>query len=66
MPDGFPTRPFFSNPDRHKDGSRVIAIRVSAVIYDRLVQLIANSPLPHDTVGGYCRWLVETQALRSR
>ncbi len=52
--------------DRHKDGSRVIAMRVSAEVYDRLLLLIANSPLPHDTVGGYCRWLVETQALRRR
>lgn len=53
------------NPDRHKN-SRVISVRVDEVVYQRLLELIARSPLPHDTVGGYVRWLIEHEALRSR
>ncbi len=54
------------NPDRHIDGSRTISVRVSNLVYNRLHLLIANSPRPHGTVGGYVKWLIETQALRRR
>ncbi len=54
------------NPDRHRDGSRVISIRLDSVVYDHLVHLMHNSPRTHDTLGGYVRWLIETQALRKR
>ncbi len=54
------------NPDRHKDGSRIISVRVDAETYERLQVLIGNNRRPHDTVGGFVRWLIETQALRKR
>lgn len=54
-------------PDRHdKAVSRVISVRVRTETFGKLEELIANSPLPHDTVGGYLCWLIETQALRKR
>jgi len=54
------------NPDRHKDGSRVIAVRLDAATYAKLQELVANSVVNHDTLGGYVRWLIATQALRRR
>jgi len=54
-------------PDRHnKAVSRVVAIRISTEKYMYLQELIANSPLPHDTVGGYIAWLLDTQVFRKR
>lgn len=54
--------------DRHKDGSRTITLRISAELYDRLDLAKDNnrSPQPHDTVGGYIKWLLDTQFLRKR
>ncbi len=54
------------NPDRHKDKSIVIAVRLSFDEVRILKELIANSPLPHDTIGGYLKYLIRTQALRRR
>ncbi len=54
------------NPDRHKDGSIVIAVRLSFDEVRMLKELTANSPLAHDTLGGYLKWLIRTQALRKR
>ncbi len=54
------------NPDRHKDRSIVVAVRLSYDEVRILKDLIANSPLPHDTIGGYLKWLIRTQALRRR
>jgi len=59
---GVPGKP---NPDRHTD-SRVISIRVSSVVYHHLEEMIRNSPRTHDTIGGYLKWVVETQLLRKR
>lgn len=54
-------------PDRHDPTrSHVISIRVSKEVYNHLQLLIARSPLPHDTVGGYLVWLIHKQALRKR
>lgn len=53
-------------PDRHKDGSHVVATRLSAEEWDRLQLVIARSPLAHDTPGGYLRWLFQQQVLRRR
>lgn len=61
LPEG-PTK----NPDRHVDGSRVVSIRLRNDRYNELAEIIANSPLPHDTVGGYIAWLLETQVFRKR
>ncbi len=55
-----------ANPDRHKDDSKVISVRITGEAYDRLVELIGRSPLPHDTVGGYLVWLIQEQAFRKR
>lgn len=53
--------------DRHnRDVSRVVSIRISTHRYLQLLDLIANSPLPHDTVGGYLAWVLETQVFRKR
>ncbi len=54
--------------DRHKDGSRVVTIRMSAEMYERLDLARYNNrtPRPHDSVGAYVKWLVETQLLRKR
>jgi len=54
------------NPDRHKDRSIVIAVRLSYDEVRILKHLIANSPLPHEAIGGYLKWLIRTQALRKR
>ena len=54
------------NPDRHTPATHVISVRIPTVVYHELLELIANSPRPHDTVGGYIRWLITTQALRKR
>ncbi len=54
------------NPDRHTDRSIVIAVRLSYDEVRILKELIGNSPLPHDTIGGYLKWLIRTQALRKR
>ncbi len=54
-------------PDRHnKAVSRVVAVRITTRDYMQLHEIIANSPLPHDTVGGYIAWLLKTQAFRKR
>jgi len=55
-----------ANPDRHKDGSGVIAVRLPGDQIDQLKELIARSPLPHDTVGGYIAWVLRTQVFRKR
>lgn len=57
-----------TSPDRHKDGSRTITLRISQELFERLDQARGNarSPRPHDTVGGYVKWLIETQFLRQR
>ncbi len=54
--------------DRHNDGSRTITLRVSQELYDRLDVAKHNNrtPRPHDTVGAYIKWLLETQFLRIR
>ncbi len=53
--------------DRHnKDLTRVVAIRIPTERYNTIVNLIANSPLPHNTVGGYIAWILETQVFRKR
>jgi len=52
--------------DRHSDDTKVVAIRLPTEDYYQLLELIQNSPLPHDTVGGYLLWLVNTQGLRRR
>lgn len=52
--------------DRHGTSSKVVSIRIPIETYVRLHELIANSPLPHDTVGGYIAWLILNQALRKR
>ncbi len=56
------------NPDRHKDDSKVVTLRLSKELYDRLAAAMGNarSPRPHDTVGGYIKWLIETQYVRKR
>jgi len=54
------------NPDRHKDGSRVVSIRLPSVVYHQLQELIGNSTRTHETVSSYIGWLIETQALRKR
>ncbi len=56
------------NPDRHKDGSIVVHLRLSDDTFHRLAVALGNarSPQPHDTVGGYIKWLIETQFLRKR
>lgn len=56
------------NPDRHKDGSHTVTLRLSNAVYERLTIAMYNnrSPRPHDTVGGYIKWLIETQFLRQR
>lgn len=52
--------------DRHSDVTIVISIRLDTEDYYQLIELIARSPLPHHTIGGYVSWLIQTQALRQR
>jgi len=56
------------NPDRHADGTRTITLRVSGKLYNRLqiARFNNRSPRPHDTVGSYVKWFLETQFLRKR
>ncbi len=55
-------------PDRHKDGSRTITLRISGELYNRLDKARHNNrtPRPHDTVGAYVKWFLDTQFLRER
>ncbi len=57
-----------NNPDRHADGTRTITLRVSGELYNRLqiARFNNRSPRPHDTVGSYVKWFLETQFLRKR
>lgn len=52
--------------DRHSDVTLTVSIRLDVEDWYQLQELISRSPLPHSTVGGYLRWLIETQALRPR
>ena len=54
--------------DRHKDGSRTVTLRLSAELYARLETARSNArtPRPHDTVGAYIKWMLETQFSRQR
>lgn len=52
--------------DRHSSDTVVISIRIDTGDYYQLLELIARSPLPHDSVGGYLLWLIQTEALRRR
>jgi len=55
------------DPDRHTSG-RVVTIRMTDEMYDRLEVAMHNNktPRPHDTVGAYIKWLIETQLMRQR
>ena len=54
--------------DRGHTNTRTITIRITLEDYDRLDRMKDNnrSPQPHDTVGGYIKWLIATQAFRPR
>ncbi len=54
--------------DRHKDGSRTVTLRISAELYEHLDTAKQNNrtPRPHDTVGAYIKWLIETSFERKR
>lgn len=58
----------YLNPDRHKDGSRTVTLRLSEDLYDHLDIARQNNrtPRPHDTVGAYIKWLIETSFERKR
>ncbi len=54
--------------DRHKDGSVVVTIRISAAMHKRLLAAMEGNrtPRPMDSIGAYIKWLIETQLLRVR
>ncbi len=54
--------------DRGHDGTRTITLRVTNELYERLHTAKANArtPRPHDTVGAYVKWFLETQFTRKR
>jgi len=53
-----------ANPDRHKDGSKVVAVRIPMATYEALIETMGRSPLTHDTVGGYIAWLIDRRSHR--
>ncbi len=54
--------------DRGHADSRTVTLRISQELYEHLDLARTNnrSPRPHDTVGGYIKWLLETQFVRKR
>lgn len=65
MPLGSEKRP---NPDRHRDGSRTVTLRLDRETYARLEVAMASphAARPHQSVSSYIKWLIETQVLRPR
>ncbi len=55
-------------PDRGHADTRTVTIRITNELWDHLNTARHNNrtPRPHDTVGAYIKWLLETQFSRKR